>query len=209
MMKWTFLAVGCALAVGGSAVSATAKPKGGQAVSDVATCVVDNDMTTVRSLLKTVPGSPAEAKVAVKLLDLYGGCNNNTSVVGGFAWRERAEIAEAAAIHVLERGKTTDVAAAATDASWVFALPAGAQPPADYDTNNVGMRMLGDCVVRANPQGALALIRADRGSAAEAAAIAGLSGNFASCLTTGQTFKLKRQNLRLVVAEPLYHLLSR
>jgi hypothetical protein len=177
--------------------------------TEVAECVVDNDMTTVRSFLKTVPGSPAEAKVAVKLLDLYGGCNNNTSVVGGFAWRERAEIAEAAAIHVLERGKTTDVATAATEASWVFALPAGAQPPADYDTNNVGMRMLGDCVVRANPQGALALIRADRGSAAEAAAIAGLSGNFASCLTTGQTFKLKRQNLRLVVAEPLYHMLSR
>jgi hypothetical protein len=176
---------------------------------DIAACVVDNDMTTVRSLLKTVPGSPTEAKVAVKLLDLYGGCNNNTSVLGGFAWRERAEIAEAAAIHVLEHGKTPDVAAAATEISWAFALPAGAKPSTDYDTNSVGMRMLGDCIVRANPRGALALVRADRGSAAEAAAITGLSGNFASCLTAGQTFKLKRQDLRLVVAEPLYHLLSR
>lgn len=180
-----------------------------QDASAVAECVVDNDMTTVRSLLKSVPGSAAEAKVAAKLIDLYGGCNNNSMVAGGFAWRERAEIAEAAAIHVLDRGKTTNVAAAATEASWTFTLPAGAKPPADYDTNSVGMRMLGDCVVRANPQGALALIRADRGSAAESAAVNALSGNFASCLTTGQTFKLKRQDLRLVVAEPLYHMLSR
>jgi len=176
---------------------------------DVAACVVDNDMTAVRSLLDTVPGSPAEAKVGVKLLDLYGGCSDNRSVLGSFAWRERAEIAEAAAIHLLERGKMMDVTAAIAGINWTFALPADSRPPADYDTNSVGMRMLGDCVVRANPQGALTLIRADRGSAAESAAVNALSGNFASCLTAGQTFKLKRQDLRMVVAEPLYHLLSR
>ena len=174
---------------------------------DVATCVVDNDMTDVRALLRTVPGSQAEARATKKVLVFYGGCNDNKVMAGGFAWRERAETAEAAAVSLLSRSQP-DIAAAAGQGDWAFALPKGVQP-AGYDSSNVGMRMLGDCVLRANPQGTLALLRADRGSAAETAAIAGLSGNFASCLTAGQTFKLKRQDLRLVVAEPLYHLLSR
>lgn len=174
---------------------------------DVATCVVDNDMTDVRALLRTVPGSQAEARATKKVLIFYGGCNDNKVMAGGFAWRERAEIAEAAAVSLLNRSQP-DVVVAAGQGDWAFALPKGVQP-ADYDVSNVGMRMLGDCVLRANPQGTLALLRSDRGSAAETATITGLSGNFASCLTAGQTFKLKRQDLRLVVAEPLYHLLSR
>jgi len=174
---------------------------------DVAECVVDNDMNDVRALLRTVPGSQAEAKATKQVLVYYGGCNDNKVMAGGFAWRERAEIAEAAAASLLTRGQP-DVAAAAGQADWAFALPKGVQP-AGYDSSNVGMRMLGDCVLRANPQVTLALLRSNRGSAAETAAIAGLSGNFASCLTAGQTVKLKRQDLRLVVAEPLYHLLSR
>ena len=53
------------------------------------------------------------------------------------------------------------------------------------------------------------LARTARGSAGETAAVNELSGNLAACLPAGQTLKLKRQDLRLVVAEPLYHLLSR
>ncbi|MGN6818582.1 MAG: hypothetical protein ACTHJR_07910 [Sphingomonas sp.] len=175
---------------------------------DIAECVVDNDLSDVRWLLKTLPGSAAEAKATKKVLVFYGGCSDNKAAAGALAWRERAEIAEAAAIGLLGRSRP-DVVAATAQGGWALTLPRGASPPADYDANSVGMRMLGDCVVRANPQGALALIRADRGSAAETTAIAGLSGNFASCVARGKTFKLKRQDLRLVVAEPLYHALSR
>ena len=175
---------------------------------DIAQCVVDNGLNDVHLLLGSLPGSQAEAKATKRLIGLYGGCSDNKAVAGGFAWRERAEIAEAAALDLLGRNRG-DVAAAVARPGWALTLPAGAQPPADYDTASVGMRMLGDCLLRANPQGAVALVSADRGSAAETAAINGLSGNLASCLTAGQTFKLKRQDLRLVVAEPLYHLLSR
>jgi len=175
---------------------------------DIASCVVDNDMSDVRALLRTLPGSEAEARVTKKVLIFYGGCSDNKAVAGGLAWRERAEIAEAAAIAAIAHGGA-DIGAAVQQAGWALALPAGAKPPADYDASSVGMRMLGECVVRANPQGALGLMKADRGSTAEAAAITALSGNFASCLTAGQTLKVKRQDLRLVVAEPLYHALSR
>ena len=175
---------------------------------DVAECVVDNDKTDVRALLRAVPGSPNEARATEKVLAFYGGCNDNKRAEGSFAWQERAQLAEAALAGLLGK-KDPDVVSAVGQDGWAFALPSGARPSADYDSVKVGMRMLGDCMVRANPQGALALVRTDRGSAAEAAAAGALSGNLAACLPAGQSFKLKRQDLRLVVAEPLYHVMSR
>jgi hypothetical protein len=186
---------------------ALAAPDIDQVASDVAECVVDNDIRDVRELLKTVPGSPSEGQATAKVLVYYGGCNDNKVMTGTLSWRERAEIAEAALVPIL--GKAPDLAAGVGKDGWALAIPASAKSPGGYDAVNVGVRMMGDCIVRANPQGALALLRADRGSAAEATAVNGLSGNIATCLTAGQTLKLKRQDLRLVVAEPLYHVLSR
>ena len=175
---------------------------------EIAECVVDNDKPDVRALLKTVPGSPAEAKVMEKLLVFYGGCSDNKRATGSFSWRERAEIAEAALSGALDR-KGPDIVAAVGQEGWGLAVPSSSKASIDYDPVNVGVRTLGDCIVRANPQGALALARTGRGSAGEMAAVNGLSGNLAACLPAGQTLKLKRQDLRLVVAEPLYHVMSR
>ena len=175
---------------------------------EIAECVVDNDRPDVRALLKTVPGSPAEAKVMEKLLVFYGGCSDNKRATGSFSWRERAEIAEAALSGALDR-KGPDIVAAVGQEGWGLAVPSSSKASIDYDPVNVGVRTLGDCIVRANPQGALALARTGRGSAGEMAAVNGLSGNLAACLPAGQTLKLKRQDLRLVVAEPLYHVMSR
>ncbi|WP_066824951.1 hypothetical protein [Sphingomonas mali] len=177
-----------------------------QATSDAAECVVDNDIRDVRALLKTVPGSPSETEATSKVLVYYGGCSDNKMAAGTFSWRERAEIAEAALAPMLR--KSPDVAGAVARDGWALAMPANAKP-ADYAAVTIGVRMMGDCLVRANPQGSLALLRSDRGSADEASAINSLSGNIAACVPAGQLLKLKRQDLRLVVAEPLYHLLSR
>ena len=184
--------------------SAAGAPSG----ADIAECVVDNDKGDVRALLKAVPGSPAETRATQKVLVFYGGCNDNRQAAGSFAWQERAEIAEAALAGLID-GKSPNVATAAGQTGWALTLPAGARQAVDYDSVKVGMRMLGDCIVRANPEGSLALVRTDRGSAAEAAATGGLSGNLAACLPAGQKLTLKRQDLRLVVAEPLYQMLSR
>ena len=194
--------IGLALLLAGTSML----PGMDQATSDAAACVVDNDIRDVRTLLKTVPGSPSETEVTNKVLAYYGGCSDNKVAAGTFSWRERAEIAEAALAPMLR--KTPDVTAAVARDGWALTIPASAKP-ADYAAVTVGVRMMGDCLVRANPQGSLALLRSGRGSADEASAINGLSGNIAACVPAGQLLKLKRTDLRLVVAEPLYHLLSR
>jgi hypothetical protein len=53
------------------------------------------------------------------------------------------------------------------------------------------------------------LARSPRDSGDEAAAITALSPMLGDCIAPGQNFKLKRANLRLILAEPLYHMISK
>lgn len=188
---------------------ATAQVAGGiSAEMDLAQCVADNDSRGVARFLKTVPGSPEERQAARPLVELYGACNDNSGATGTFAWRERAELATAAAAARAERTRA-DVAAAAQQSGWALALPAGPAAGVDYDASSVGLRMFGDCVVRAAPDAALDLLVSQPGGAREAAAIAALKPALGPCLAAGQQISIARENLRLVVGEPLYHLLAR
>ncbi|MBS0478114.1 MAG: hypothetical protein JSR79_02305, partial [Proteobacteria bacterium] len=91
---------------------------------------------------------------------------------------------------------------------WKLAV-AGKTAGVDYDAGSASMRQFGDCVVAIAPADALRLARSPRGSGEESAAIAALAPTLNNCLASGQNFKLKRADLRLVVAEPLYHLLGK
>ena len=198
-----------ALLLFGTAVAGNPEPRPDTPPSvDVATCVADNDIGDIRALLKTVPGSPAESRITVKLIAFYGGCDDNKVASGAFNWHERAELAEAAVLNLLGR-KAPNLVDAVGQSGWAFAMPANAKTSVDYDAVSVGVRMMGDCLVRTNPQVSLTLLQSERGSTGEATAINELSGNIASCIPAGQTLKLKRTDLRLVVAEPLYHVLLR
>jgi hypothetical protein len=178
----------------------------GDTAAAVAECVVDNDADDVRILLKTIPGSPAEAAAAKPVMDYYGGCNDNKAMGGAIAWRERAEIANAALIKRM--GKRSPDVSAASQPGWALDIGKGKVAGADYDAGSVGTRMLGDCIVRAAPQAAVDLARSATGSAAEQAAIGQLSTVLAPCIPAGQNMRVKRTDLRLIVAEPLYHLLG-
>lgn len=170
---------------------------------EVAQCVVDNDLHDAKILLGTVPGSDGERRAGTKLLDIYGGCSDNRTVIGQFAWRERAEIANAALLSWLERGRF-DVASPPPRARWALAATGGS-----YDRNLVSIRQFGDCVVALNPAGALDLARSARGSADERVAIHALAPALNDCLAPGKNFTVKRDDLRLIVAEPLYHMVSK
>lgn len=203
-MKLIIMVTGCAVGLAAMQVSASPAP---DTPSEIAACVVENDAADVRKLLNTLPGSPAEVAAAKPVMEYYGGCNDNKLVAGSLAWRDRAEIANAALIKRM--GKKPLDPAAAAQPGWALEIGKGKVAGTDYDAGAAGTRMFGDCVVRAAPQAAVDLARSAIGSAAERTAIGQLSPVLAPCIPAGQNMRVKRADLRLLVAEPLYHLLGK
>jgi hypothetical protein len=208
MNKASFVVTALGLLAANGALHAAPTAPAPDTPPEIAACVVDNDPGGVRILLRTTPGSPAESAAAGPVMQYYGGCNDNKAVNGAIAWRERAEIANAALVKRIGK-KSSDVVAAAAQPGWAFTLGNGLVAGSDYNSAAVGMRMLGDCIVRAAPQASVDLARSDAGSAAESAAIGQLSAVLAPCIPAGQNMRVKRADLRLIVAEPLYHLLGK
>jgi hypothetical protein len=171
---------------------------------DVARCIADNDPRGVRALLATLPGSPAELRAGRKLRGLMAACAGRTDAAGDLAWRERAEIAEAALRNHFEtgHGRTTGVGSAS---AWRVSADAKLVAGRDYSSADLGMRMFGECVVAAQSEAAAQLLRTEPGSAEESKAIGALSPALGPCLASGQNLRVKRQDLRFVLAEPLYH----
>lgn len=196
------------LTIAGLLAAATALPVQAETDRDaVAECVVDNDLRDVRALLNTVPGSPEERRTSDRIMVYYGGCNDNKIMTGRLAWRERAEIANAALMARIGRSQF-DAASASRD-GWKLAMTSGKVAGTDFDAGSVSMRQFGDCIVTLAPVAAVQLARSARGSGDEAAAIATLAPTLNDCIAPGQNFRVKRADLRLIVAEPLYHLTSR
>lgn len=196
------------LTIAGLLAAGTTSPVQAETARDaVAECIVDNDLKDVRALLNTMPGSPEERRISDKVMVYYGGCNDNKVVTGRLAWRERAEIANAALMSQIV-GSQFDAASASRD-GWKLAMASGKVAGTDYDAGSVSMRQFGDCVVTLSPVAALQLSRSSRGSSDEAAAIAALSPKLNDCIAPGHNFKVKRADVRLIVAEPLYHLMSK
>lgn len=177
--------------------------------SDVATCIVDNDSRDVKTLLRTLPGSAEERAVGRKIMVFYGGCADNRVATGEIGWRERAEIAHAALLGLLDTPRFDDarfVTAAPPRADWALAVTGSR---GGYNQRLVSIRQFGDCVAGLAPGNALRLVRSEAGSAGEAAAIAALKPAMNDCLAPGKNFTVKRADLRLIVAEPLYHMISK
>ncbi len=194
------------LSIAGLLVATTALPAHAASdVADIAQCVVDNDMTDVRTLLKTLPGSVDERRVGARIMVYYGGCDDNRTASGQVAWRERAEIANAALLNRLETARF-DPASPPPRASW--ALVAG-ETAFGSDRRLVAIRQFGDCVVALAPAKALRLAKSARGGADEAGAIAALRPALNDCLPPRENFTVKRDDLRLILAEPLYHMISK
>jgi hypothetical protein len=68
------------------------------------------------------------------------------------------------------------------------------------------LSIFGECTVRADPPGSLALILSNPASKAEAAAFAGLQPALSSCLTKGATIQLDKAAIRGSIAMNLYRL---
>lgn len=194
------------LLAAGAALPAHAQTDRATTAAAVAECVVDNDIRDVRTLLNTLPGSPEERRAGARIMAFYGGCNDNKVMGGQLAWRERAEIANAALLARL--GASPFDGAAAPRDGWKLAV-SGKVAGTDYDAGSASMRQFGDCIVAVDTAAALRLAKSLPKSADEAAAINALTPTLNDCLAPGRNFKLKRADLRLIVAEPLYHMVAK
>jgi len=83
---------------------------------------------------------------------------------------------------------------------------AGWQAFAEAAQAYAALAPLGECVVRANPAGSLALVRTKVESEAEKLALGALAPSLPGCVTKGQKLSINRFNLRGTIALNLYRL---
>lgn len=196
-------AVPIAIVVAVLAASPAAAEAEDAAAQAVAQCVADNDAEGVAALLGTVPGSRPEAKAAKPLLELFGPCENADRSAGGvIEWRERAELAYASARNRLAQGRPAQLAA-----TWAPLSTTGMSAD-QFDARSQGILTFGACVTRAVPAAAVGLVGSAPGSQEERAAVRAIKPVVGGCAHQGEVYRLEVQNLRLILAEPVYHLLA-
>lgn len=94
---------------------------------------------------------------------------------------------------------------------WAMPRPSGKtdaerEQSASFAAAEAFLGKLGECMVRANPTGAHAVLAAPMGDAAEMAAIRALQPVIGPCVPKGETLKLNRATLREAIAISYYRL---
>ena len=192
-----------ALAVAGNAQ--TINPPAGVAgaaqvrltVDALGRCLVREEPAKVAAFLKLVPGSRASRDAARKL-------ESDNCMVAGTV--EPADAALRGSLFTaLYRSAFGAAAEPLKDTGPDLKAEAAGQP-AEIAAAYVASRSFAECVVRANPEGARALVLADPAGPAEAAAAKALTPAIAGCLPAGQTLNLTKSTLVSLVAEMLFRL---
>lgn len=165
-------------------------------------CVVGREPGRTRALIDTVPGTPAEARIAGGFQSRLDRCHPGTTVRGlGFTWNlMRGGFAEI----YYHRAFPGGLAGGAADAAWAEAwirprVVDGAV--SQEELLHATMR----CVVVRRPAVVARLLAAAPFSAAEASARRELHGDISSCLDSGIEFSASPQSLRGLLAEAALH----
>jgi hypothetical protein len=192
-------------------VPADARTVSPQDLRAIAQCSIEQDAKSVGTLLGTLPGSDAEARAAARLVPVYTACSGDNI---GLAIRPgtqslyngRAGLAAAAAALALDQGRG-NISNAAIASPWYVLSIRGLTAGRDYDGVSLGMQEFGTCVVKAAPDASARLVRSSAGGDDERQALDGIRPVLAGCLVQGRPIHMKLDQLRLMVAEPLYHVL--
>ncbi len=187
------------------AAGAPARTKPGRIAAE---CTVEQDHGNVAALLRTLPGSPEESRAARKLAEIFAACGAelNISAYSQGLYNGRADLAAAAAAHAL--GRQAPSFPAAPLAPWYKSAIAGRSPGSGYDPVSLGMQEFGTCVVGAAGDASARLVRSSAGSAEERDAIGAIKPVLAGCVVQGQPMHMTLDQLRLLVAEPVYHVVA-
>ena len=205
------IAIGAAIAtlplVAGIAVAGERKadPREFRATAE---CAMTESPAPVYELLATLPGSSSEQRAAKRLASVYSSCSGDSfglSLSNGTQglYNGRADLAAAAASVSLRDGRR--VAAAGGVKAWYLNSTAGTTAGRGYGAVALGMQEFGTCVLNAAPDAAANLVQSAAGSEAERQALDAIKPVLSGCVVSGKPLSMKRDQLRLMIAEPLYH----
>jgi hypothetical protein len=178
-------------------------------VRATAECAVEQDPGSVAALLATLPGSPDEGRITETLAPTYLACSGEKFVLGITHWSQglyngRAHLAAAAVVDAFDHGRV-NMAGAGSAAPWYVGALVGKAPSRDYDAVALGMQEFGTCVVKAAPDASAKLVQSAAGSAEEKQARTAIAPVLGGCVVPGKPLHMNVDQLRLMIAEPLYH----
>jgi len=206
MKRLAIIAVAAILPAGVAAAKADLSVE----LRSTAVCTMEQGPKQVLALLQTLPGSGDEVRAAARVAPVYNICSGNSIALGisnapHNLHNGRANLAAAAAAALLDKNAAVPQAGASL---WYASAIAGKAPNRDYDAAALGGQEFGTCVFNAAPQASAALVRSGVGSAEERQSLAAIKPVLAGCLVQGAPVHLKIDQLRLMIAEPLYHVLA-
>ena len=175
----------------------------------VAACVVEQKPALVADLLSTLPGSDREARAADRLAAVYTACSDNKfklaiSKYSQGLYNGRSSLAAAAALAAMDR-RTIDPSRIRDVQVWYANTVVGRAPGNDYSAAALAAQEFGTCVVKAAPDSAVQLLRFKAGSAEERQPLSAIMSVLPGCIFSGKPVSMKRDQIRLMIAEPLYH----
>jgi hypothetical protein len=201
----------------GSRIGRDAQPGNAEdaelALGIMARCVVARRPDLVSTWMVTLPGTREERELVRAQADDLSACmDSNELVLDGrtlsFQPRTlRRPVALAYAERKVSEAPEQSPASATTD-PWFMTRLASLPQDASVDRMSLGIQDFGHCVVVNAWSDARALFRASAGSEEEAATVRRLTPALGPCLTEGATINITRRNLRLLLAEPFYHVLT-
>lgn len=192
-----------ALLAGATSASAQDRITDRNEIRTTADCIVENSSREAAGLLASLPGSPDERRAGHKLKDIFAGCvGDGRSIDLDHLGGMRSALAVALVTH---RPAGVPVVGGTP---WYVSASTGRAPRADYDPVRLGTLEFGTCIMVAAPAAADALVRAAPDSVAERQAIRALRPMVAPCMTHDTIVRLKPDDLRRVLGEPVYHALA-
>lgn len=200
----------------GSRIGRTAGPRDGAgALAIIADCLLDRHAEMAARWIGTLPGTAEEMKLFSGITEDLGLCMSmnkhlvlDNKRVSFKAITLRNPVATALATRILAKLPRSFVPDAAAEPWFEVQLkahPAGAR----IDRGALARDDYGHCVATRKWAGSRDLLLSSPGSPEEQAAIGQMMPVLGPCLTEGTSLQLTAANIRLMLAQPVYHLATR
>jgi hypothetical protein len=183
------------------------------AMALMARCIADRRPELVRRWLALLPGTREELALLRHDAPDFSFClEDRNLIMDGRSLRFQPRAARRpVALAVLERRLSQAPAEAPLPADaepWFVAPMAAMSAQMRLDRGSLVVQDFGHCVALRAWADTRALFATQANSAAESAAVRRLTPALGPCLTEGTNIRITHRNLRLILAEPFYHLMG-